>query len=293
VRRVLFVVLIAAGFALLILAVRNFRTPTVNGKSADEWLRRITSSNETERVQAVLAVRELGTNVLPEIFRRLEAEDSPLRSNAVRLLSWQRVVRLPPSRSAENYRQAFRGFQELGTNRPAAIPGLVRMLQNSAIADRASGLLVQVGDEVIPALLIAATNSAGTVRRRAIADLGARRVSAPGVFDTLLQAFLSDPDPATRSMAAHSLGRLPDLPVTAMNPLIKALDDPDINISSAAARALADGYGPRAKAAIPALTRLWKRGGIWSSANYALTKIDPDAAESVGAKVVSKPNPYE
>jgi HEAT repeat protein len=150
-------------------------------------------------------------------------------------------------------------------------------------------MLCLMGDEVIPALLIAITNMDTQVRMRTIVDLSYRRANDTEVIDALLERLAVDSDAEVRSASALSLARIPDLPDDAMGALVAALDDPASFVGGNAALALGEAFGPRARSAIPALIEHWRRTGFPTS--EALTMVDLEAAMRVGA--LHSPNPYE
>ena len=185
-------------------------------------------------------------------------------------------------------------LQELSIARTSSpwhreIPDLIDMLEDPSAANQASYQLCSMGDEVIPALLIAITNADQQARLRTVVNLGARAVDEAGVIDALLERLAADPDATVRSASAHALGRFPDLPHEAMEALVAALDDPVSSVASDAALALGKGFGPRARSAVPALLDHWRRTGY--STSEALTLVDPKTAKRVGA--THPPNPYE
>lgn len=293
-RRPLAVCVVALAAIGGVLTLFQLRSPRHGGKSVDYWTRSLTSTNESTQSNAVVALRALGTNALPALLARTAAEDSLLVSNAARLLRKQSVLSIPVPSAANDYREARLGLEALGTNANAAIPALLKMLEDPRTANRASGLLCNLNNEVIPALIIATTNADVQVRRRSITDLGWRHVNTPGVVDCLAKALVSDPDAMARAMAASGLRGIPELPESAMEPLLKALDDPDERyVASSAAQTLGDCFGSRARAAVPRLVQLWQKHGIWTGAAESLTKIDPETARKHGAFVESRPNPYE
>jgi hypothetical protein len=149
--------------------------------------------------------------------------------------------------------------------------------------------LSSMGDEVIPALLIAITNADQQARLRTVVNLGARAVDEAGVIDALLERLAADLDATVRSASAHALGRFPALPHEAMEGLVTALDDPVSYVAANAALALGTGFGPRASSVVPALLDHWRRTGY--STSEALTLVDPETAKMVGA--MHPPNPYE
>jgi HEAT repeat protein len=288
---------IASGFVCavaLMFVLLAFRTPSYAGKSVDYWMTELTSTNEAVRTNAVLAIRALGPDVIPAVLRRVEARRSVWRA---RLDPWMARVGLPlapaPTASAL-YWEARQALSALGTNANAAIPGLTALLSDSATANRAVSLLKDMNNDVIPALLMAATNVETRVREDAMIDLGYRRINTPETMAILLQALTSDPHPRLRWTAAYAMRRIPVLPDAAIEALAKVLDDPAAprDLVNASMEALA-AAGPRAKVAVPALLRLAQPSSPFPMAKMALTQIDPEAATQHGVKEDRPSNPYE
>jgi hypothetical protein len=175
------------------------------------------------------------------------------------------------------------------TQQAADITSLIDMLEDPSTANRAAHLLSLMGDEVVPALLIAITNADEQVRLRTVVDLGWRAANAAEVVDALLDRLGTDPESSVRSASALALGNLPNLPADAMEVMLKALDDPIPHVASNAALALGNAFGPRAESAVPNLIEHWHRTG-WPTSE-ALTMVDPEAAKRLGA--MQPPNPYE
>jgi HEAT repeat protein len=289
-------VVIASGLIgafVLLLLLLLFRPPHYAGKSVDHWMSELTSTNEAVRTNAVVAIRALGTKAIPAVLSRVEARPSVWRSKADRWLTRFRIrIASPPSISTLNG-EAREALWALGTNATAAIPGLTVLLSKPTVARRACYLLTTMNDEVVPALIIATTNVDAKVREDAMLDLGRRRVNTPEVVDALLRALRSDPNPATRAMAAYALGRIPGLPAPAIESMVKVLEDSNapIDLLRRVIQALGE-QGLRATAAVPALVRMSQQPATGGIAKTALTKIDPETAAKHGIKV-PRENLYE
>lgn len=254
----------------------------------------LTSTNEAVRTNAVLAIRALGPDVIPAVLQRAEARRSVWRA---KLEPWmERVGRplSPPPATGTLFREAREALSALGTNASAAIPGLTALLSNPATAQRACGLLTALNNDVVPALLVAATNVNSRVREFALLELGYRRLNTPEPMAALLQALTSDPNPETRRVAVYAMAKIPALPDAAIETLAKVLDDPAAprDLVNSAVQALG-AMGPRAKVAVPALLRLSQPSSPIPMAKFALTQIDPETAAQHGVKAELRVNPYE
>jgi HEAT repeat protein len=281
----------AVVFTLLLFSLR---APSYAGKLVEEWMTELTSTDEAARTNAVAAIRALGPDVIPAVLRRVDTRRSGWRS---KLEPWLARVGLPPSprpTAETQYREAREALWALGTNASAAIPGLTASLSNPATAHRACSLLRDMNNDVVPALLVAATNVNSRVREFALLEFGYRRLNTPEPMAALLQALTSDPDPETRRVAAYAMSKIPALPDAAIEALAKVLDDPDAprDLVNSAVQALA-AMGPRAKVAVPALLRLSQPSSPIPMAKFTLTQIDPETAAQHGVKVAPRINAYE
>ena len=114
------------------------------------------------------------------------------------------------------------------------------------------------------------------VRRKAAAyELGEYGPAARKAVPPLLQAFVSD-DEAVRETAARSLGAINADPEEVIPILTRYLMDDNVNFMAATALGQ---YGAPARAAVPALVRMWQRGdaGAKVAASGALKLIDAAA----------------
>lgn len=254
----------------------------------------LTSTNEAVRTNAVVAIRALGTDAIPAILNRADVRPSLWRTKIMRWLARLGISPTPRTAPSTLYSEAREALWALGTNATGAIPGLTALLSNPSVANRACGLLRELNNEVIPALVIATTNADSKVRQDAMLDLGRRRINTPETVGALLQGLTADPNPANRRVAASAIGGIPALPDPALEALAKVLDDPNAprDLMMAAVQSLA-AAGPRAKVAVPALVRLSQPSSPIPNAKSALTQIDPETAEKHGLKDELRVNAYE
>jgi len=292
-KKALLLIGVGVGFGLLLfLAVRS-SGPRHEGRSAAGWVEQLHSTSAVAQWEAEGALRALGTSAIPVLVDKLRDQDSTLRSNLTATLRKQDLVPVPRSSVTQNRQDAVRGFAALGADVEPAVAALVRLLDDPRSADHASYALMQMSDRVIPALLIAVTNSGLQVRRRVIGDLGSRHTNAPGVEMALVDRMLRDPDLTARSLAALSLAKVPDLSEPAIRALIAALQDPATMLF--AAHALAEA-GTNARLAVPALEQMLRepaQGTGASSVRKALTRIDPTAPGRLGFTYTPQTNRYE
>jgi len=72
----------------------SLRGPAYQGRPLRAWLRDMQHPSPLVRHNAQEAVRHLGTNAVPTLREMLHAEDSPIRTNMIYLLSRQRFLRI-------------------------------------------------------------------------------------------------------------------------------------------------------------------------------------------------------
>jgi HEAT repeat protein len=129
--------------------------------------------------------------------------------------------------------------------------------------------LITLGEPAVPALLdLLRTGSPDDRLAAANTFWGMGPRAAAAVGD--LVALLVDPDPRLRVAAAQALEAVGPAAAPAVDALVSALSDPDRAVRPAVkARG---GIGPGARAALPALARLLRRGS-WPEAEEAARRI--------------------
>ena len=232
--------------------------------------------NDSTKVDA--AVRQIGTNALPTLFRMLRAKDSALRLKLMRFaqrhtrtgtkLSHTRDGRLyyrtvrrgievnPTPSETLNFR-AVAAFRALGSDASNAVPELIEMYKQTPGSGPwgPGAALTAIGPaagEAIPSLLLNVGNT----------NAGAREI------------------------AVRALGQIHPQSQLVVPVLIAALHDPASEVQRQAALALRR-YGEKAKAAVPALLEILKhdRNRVDKfNATNALKAIDPEAAAKAGVK---------
>ncbi len=281
---------------VLLMSGRFRAASRFEGRSASGWVDQLGTTSSVAQWEAERAIRALGSNALPELVKQIQAEDSALRSNVTHLLRNQDLLPQPVESPARASREAaVRGFEALGAGSEPAVSALVHLLDDPRTADHASWALMQMDNRVIPALLVAVTNSGLQVRRRVIGDLGSRHTNAPGVEAALIARMQRDANWETRSMAATALGQVPDLSPFAIQALIEALGEPTVALS--AIQSLGNA-GVRARPAISALERILDEPGQYRSfvpaaAQRALHQIDASVLSRRGIVHQESPNPFE
>jgi hypothetical protein len=278
---------IALAVLLVILAgviawqVLREREPVYQGKRLSVWLQGYQVWNYQLREDSPgvdAAVRQIGTNALPTLFRMLSAKDSALRLMLVRFaqqhtytgtkLSHTRDGRLyyrtvrrgiginPTPSETLNFR-AVAGFRALGSDASNAVPKLTEIYKQTPGSGpwgpgAALGAIGPAAGEAIPSLLLNVGNTNAGAREIAVRALGEIHSQSQLVVPVLIAA-LHDPASEVQRQASLALGR----------------------------------YGEKAKAAVPALLEILKhdRNRVDKlTATNALRQIDPESAAKAGVE---------
>ena len=260
---------------LVIVAIVFFffrpREPEHEGRSLTEWIADLDEKVSDEKQnKAREAVRQMGTNSIPALFRVLSSR------------SGLATTRMPgaPGEAEIALQRAVMAFQALG---PAALPILTNLLVGESGAT-AAYTLSKMGPEALPPLLRALTNSEVAVRHRV--ELGLELDSTNSeALKPVLMANLKDPDDRVRAYAARALSKSAPVSDDVLSALIAALEDASDEVQLLTIEALGS-YGTNATQAIPPLLNVAKAspGKVSRAAYSALAKIAPDAAKRAGVR---------
>jgi HEAT repeat protein len=243
--------LLAAVIAVLI--GLSLREPAYHGRSLRAWLRDLEHPSALVRHNAQEAVSYLGTNAVPTIQKMLHAEDLPIKTNIILLLSRQRFVRITFVPAREWRISAAQACFVLGPRAEPAIPDLFEFsLGDSYCRNLAESAMGQMGAGAVGRLSRELTNEDFHVRRTAAGAL--HHIGAPGIkaADALVNS-LNDRYGSVRTEAALALGRMDPSPAI-LKGLAETLDDVEPEVRIAAAVSLI-GFGERA---IPVLSERLK-----------------------------------
>lgn len=283
---VAFLVLLAFGCFCTFIGSQP-REPRYQAKTLRYWLKGYDQQNESTPEKADEAVINLGTNVIPTLLTMLRARDS----------AWDMKL--------HTWGYAWKQFaQKHHLTKDAAIPRLPSW--DVLEAQRAFGALGPEARYAVPGLIKLLEDDPPSMSKQAIATvLGQIGPSAKGVIVVLLH-IAPDPDEGVRYRALLALGDIDSEPELTVPAMIRGLSDESPLVVRAAALGL-KAFGPKAKAAAPALIDALKR---WEAAEArwfaaiaasdpnlsfpvfdgpsdvlkdALKTIDPEAAASVGA----------
>lgn len=278
------IAVVCAGFAAGCRADPGFR-----GRSSAEWIRELDARDPNARMDAIEALRVILTlqprspEVVDALIGALNDSTDAVRVAAGRALSTQGVrapaalpgllVVLADSAHPGVRAQAADILGAFGAAGGPAVPALTRTLADPEVQVRtaaatALGRLGRAGRPASASLVrLAMTDSSAAVRARAVVALAEVRRG-----DTLLAQqlvpMLADDDLGVRMATVRALGRLGPAAVPAAEELARLLGDPSADLRAATAYALGE-IGPPARAARGALLK---------------ARSDPDAAVAFEAQ---------
>lgn len=201
------------------------------------------------------ALRSIGTNSIPSLLAMIRAQDYSWYEKLSRKRWFRRMVarHLLPTPAPVLSLHGKLGFEFLGADAQSAVPGLIKICeQTHSISSKMTGIdaLGDIGSgasDALPMLLQNTTNSNADIRYSAIITIY-RINSKPELVVPVMTNLLHDGDQYVRQMAADVLGN----------------------------------FGTRAKAAVPALTNALNDSSIAEDVGLALKRIDPEAAKKAG-----------
>jgi HEAT repeat protein len=247
---------------------------------------------ETGQKAADAAIRHIGKNALPYLLKwiRYELPDSKNKL-FVRVNTMMRRIdpslQFPFYRSENRADASVRAFNALGSEAKAAIPELIRLMNDPKAdngATRAADALGYLGKDALPPLLAILTNQQHRVRFQAVLSIGKMGTNALPAVPTLIHC-LADSNQRLAGNALIALDSLklePDLVVPA---LVNALRDSRVEVRYFSAFDLAN-LGDKARSAVPALLELLNDPDryVRLSATNALREIAPDAIEKASSE---------
>jgi HEAT repeat protein len=270
-------------------AVLRAREPAYQGRSLPAWLHDYAASTpyfppiaERFRDQAETAshaIQQIGTNALPTLIRMLQAKDSPLKRQLIRLAGRQSFIRVSFRQPWESQLNAASGFFLLGDAARPALPALVEFLRTSEesptrMAAVVANSLARIAPEGGEILAQALTNASFLQSKDPV---DCRRCAAIAIWG--LRLFREDPNatPEQKTSVERNIK-------TAVPALLEGLKDPDVYVRQESAIALGF-YGDEAEKAVPALAGClqdtsWE---VAYSAADALAKLKGDAKAAVPA----------
>jgi RNA polymerase sigma factor (sigma-70 family) len=274
------------------------------GKPASFWIRALkdrSASYRKEASEALAGIAEVEPKIIPVIVSSLKDRDSRVWMAAAQALGElgpqartavpALIRRLKEGKSVEERWLTVRALSYIG---PAAVPAVAELLQvpNPDIRFFAIGALSGGGPTAVPLLVKALKDENREVRVRAVKALGEMGTSPRAAVVALLEVLRQD-----RSLRIPVIGALGSLSAEAgsvIPALARFLADENPDVRSEAARALTR-FGPRARAAVPALVQAFKskdrhvngEEDARKAVAAALRRIDVVAAARAGVPFVN------
>jgi hypothetical protein len=181
-KRLAFVVAALAGVVIVIILWELLRQdePKYGGKRLNAWLADLdfgAPEPSHKAVEAVQAIRGIGTNSFPWLIKMLCADESLWRRAAIEFNSRQSLIPLPVLPASLIRARAIEGYTALGAAATDAVPGLIELLgsqsspQVRAYAASALGRIGIGARAAIPALQKAVCDQNAEVSKSAILAL--------------------------------------------------------------------------------------------------------------------------
>jgi hypothetical protein len=314
---------IVFGIAALALGVAIWQSsrpnePVYQGKTLSAWLKqlpayRVNSRGVTwaplmvnpstkDELAAEEAVRRIGTNALPVLLQKIQAQDG-LRTKTDQVMGWARglyqrwisrqspgqfqMVRggNPPTKADELHWDGGRGLYALGRMAAPAIPELVVLLNSgdNSKAPAAAYALSGMGPEGLAALTNDLPGGNEWTRICVIWAMGQSPTNCAAGLPELM-AFLAGTNNVLRMSATWALGRMRAQPELEAPALAANLGDTGFNIRSMTEEALKE-YG-MTKFTAPALVEYLNdpQPHVRMAATNALLALFPDEAAKAGVK---------
>ncbi len=284
----------------LIIFVTRPREPVYEGKRLSEWLA-VLYGNERDAAgnflrlspevpqsrsssekgpeekyrDAERAVREIGTEAIPQLIDLLRAEDWKVKLwlgkgvQSVPFITWR------PQMAADLKRKGMLGCLALGPLAGPAIPDLQTIVEeNIAESSLADWTLAKIGAPAVPSLIIALGHTNLTVRARTAGTLRAIGPTARDAIPKLMEHVSQNP-PHEAGQAVWALGRINTNHETVIPALVGFLQRANGYQKIEACQAIG-AFGTNAVAARPALMEAaesvdWR---VRIAARTALEKVD-------------------
>jgi HEAT repeat protein len=269
-------------FVALFVGLRalNRPEPSYNNQPLSYWMERMADPATATHASSVL--NEMGPEALPALIDALRVNPSSasdfIYASAVRVhLAPERNYDAPNIRATAAYL-----LGQIGPPAASASDALIKALNDpeALVRLRAIRALSQIGEPVLPQLIVALNNPSATVRQGAARSIGGMKTKPRSAIPSLIRA-LSDPRLSVREAAFQSLTQIGEPAQKSFGAanvphLVEALT----NSPSSAARKFSvrtlGKIGPNAKPAIPALLSAKKTSPeLNSDIQEALAAIGP------------------
>jgi HEAT repeat protein len=273
--------------------------PSYAGRPLSSWLRQLDdgdreeglswatwNTNRTDKQEkAAGAIRQMGTNAVPNLLSTLTNRPSDLRIRIWTLAARQHWIKIPPPETNHLHRAAALAFDALGVKAKDAVPDLVAILKHPPAgrnddSDKVATIALAAIDPEGRAELIRLVGSKDWSGTCAIWGLASHHAAVPPkVIETLIKN-LTNNMAGNGSISGWALGELQQDPEHVIPALISAFSSKDLGTRWGAAMGL-ELWGTNATGAIPALSAGLNDpdSSIRGYAKRALEKIDPKRAD--------------
>ncbi len=142
--------------------------PRYRGKPLSFWLKGFESETLTVRVESAAALRQIGTNAVPQLILLLRQPAKPSetqwRQKLRAVLAKQSLVKISIPRPPDHRGRALAALAALGPQAKNAVPALEGLLRESPPDHRALLVLSGIGSEARPVLQRALTHKENSIR---------------------------------------------------------------------------------------------------------------------------------
>jgi len=184
------------------------REPVYRGLRLSVWLRNLRDPSPRVQHEAQEALGQMGPDAVFLVRGMLHAQDSPLATNLLNLVSRQSIIKVSFAPARERRIRAALACVVLGAEATPAVPDLVEFSKEDAYCfNLAESALGHMGEGAVEPLMRSLTNRDYAVRRLAA---GAFRAIGPpaSVAAPWLVGCLKDEYMDMRATAARALGRI-------------------------------------------------------------------------------------
>ena len=216
------VILLLAALAASVMVRSSVPDPTCQKRRLSDWLTDYDKLGPTATFAEVnAAVRQLGTNALPELISLMRAKDSAWLCWLLNSAERHHVPRPPLANAERRHSRALAAFRALGPAAEPALPALAASVRHDNFGWVLSAV-AGLGLEGCPVLLSCLTNAEAPIRAYAAALLGLSQCD-PAVVVPALCARLGDPDSDVRHQVARTLAGMASSRDLAVPALVQAL----------------------------------------------------------------------
>lgn len=211
----LILLLLSLVFAAVLIS-RPENPVAYQGKDVWQWTVQLNSLSQPQRDEAAAALRQLGSGAVPELLKKLWAEESIPRKVRQWLATWL-PARAGHALTKDLQRISFpnihsmaaNGLRALGTNANAAVPALVEVMCGSdlQLTWDAAAALVATREPAVPGLIPLLEEKKSHVRHAAAYALGEIGPPAVTAVPALIRR-LSDENPNVRASTLYTLSRI-------------------------------------------------------------------------------------